>query len=499
MNYNSILNFGEDSELQPYYPSLFMDLNIDTIVETISQKWGSDISSFYTGFPKNEAIIQYRHELLCDVQREEIYDILYHFCLQLDQCITFRSNKEEVTEEIQKAVWHIRETDCYCSALQSLYEQLSSQKPESHALLSFLEDLEHYLSSSEYQAITEKVTHFAQQLNSYRIRITYADEKIVVSDAAGLNSYENFLSKMFPEHQSHILSPFLSSLDLCDLEAEVLNRYMKKNKTFYFESVAFMKEHPVIEEDMFFEFRKDLPFYLSFVHFQKYMKNSGFDFCQPSLSADRTISATELYDLALACVNIEENKQVVSNDVLFQKQEKFNIVTGPNQGGKTTYARSLGQMIFFTKMGLDIPAVSGKTPLFDNILTHFNVEESLESGKGKLKEELTRLAPMMKEDANNAFIVINELFTTAANYDATIMGKKVLNHFMDMNCMGIYVTHLNELASPSEGIVSLRAMKDEAGSRNFKVQRSAPSDSANALDQVKKYGLTYEQLKERLS
>lgn len=180
-----------------------------------------------------------------------------------------------------------------------------------------------------------------------------------------------------------------------------------------------------------------------------------------------------LYDLALACAG----HKVVSNEMEFGWEERFYVLTGPNQGGKTTYARSLGQLVYFAKMGLDVPAVSAGVYRFTDILTHFSVEESIETGRGKLKEELTRLAPMMAFQSGGntrhengcseslygenfrgerthgenvccegfggenssgrpgkAFVIMNELFTTAANYDACIMGERVLKHFLTRDC-----------------------------------------------------------------
>ena len=189
---------------------------------------------------------------------------------------------------------------------------------------------------------------------------------------------------------------------------------------------------------------------------------------------------------------------VIPNDLHNDKGERFFVLTGPNQGGKTTFARSLGQLVYFTKMGLDVPAVSANVPYFPDIQTHFSVEESVETGRGKLKEELTRLAPMMEENRKDTFVIINELFTTAASYDAEIMGKKVLKHFIGLGCMGIYVTHLQELAGSHEGIVSLRAMLDENRIQTFKIERGAAEDTACAENVVNRYRLTYEQLKERL-
>ena len=154
--------------------------------------------------------------------------------------------------------------------------------------------------------------------------------------------------------------------------------------------------------------------------------------------------------------------------------------------------------MYFTKLGLDVPADVANVHHFTRILTHFSVEESVETGRGKLKEELVRLKPMMQEQSDGAFVIINELFTTAANYDACLMGKKVLEHFIGDGCRGIYVTHLKELSEGTEGVVSLRAMLDENRIQSFRIMRQAADDSACAQNQVNKYQLTYEQLKERL-
>ncbi|MBP3297390.1 MAG: hypothetical protein J6M27_12490, partial [Lachnospiraceae bacterium] len=115
-----------------------------------------------------------------------------------------------------------------------------------------------------------------------------------------------------------------------------------------------------------------------------------------------------------------------------------------------------------------------------------------------LKEELTRLAPMMESQKKGTFIIINELFTTAASYDAQIMGRRVMKHFIDLGCMGIYVTHIAELAAEDDGVVSLRAMLNDQKIQTYKIRRGEPDDTACAENLVSKYALTYEQLKERL-
>ena len=114
-------------------------------------------------------------------------------------------------------------------------------------------------------------------------------------------------------------------------------------------------------------------------------------------------------------------------------------------------------------------------------------------------DELERLKPIMHESQEGAFVVINELFTTAANYDAIEMGKRVLKYLIDKKCKGIYVTHLGELSQNSRNIVSLRATVDKDNIQTFRIERSEPVESNCINRQVVKYGLTYDQLKERFS
>ena len=197
-------------------------------------------------------------------------------------------------------------------------------------------------------------------------------------------------------------------------------------------------------------------------------------------------------------MNLEKDKPVISNDFSYEKNEYFFVLTGPNQGGKTTFARSLGQLVYFSKIGFDVPAKTANVPYFRDILTHFSVEESVETGRGKLMEELVRLSPMMKSSSENAFVIINELFTTAANYDAIIMGQNVLKHFLDAGSFGIYVTHLKELCDIDSRITGLSAQLDENGIQNFKIQKKSVDYEGCAKNQVEKYGLSYAKLKERL-
>lgn len=250
---------------------------------------------------------------------------------------------------------------------------------------------------------------------------------------------------------------------------------------------------------------------LSYAEFTADSEKTG-DVLEEGRNTENHMELNGAYDLALLLKQGSKEKPVVCNDAYYAGEERFLVITGPNQGGKTTFARSLGQIVYLAKMGFPAPCAHARMPYFSGLLSHFSVEESLETGRGKLKEELIRLAPMMSGERGKSFVILNELFTTAATYDAYIMGKRVMAHFIKRGYFGVYVTHIQELADEKEKenteeelragrIVSMAACVDEKDShiRTYRIVRRAPEGVGYAYALVEKYHLTYPELKERLS
>ena len=508
MDFVSILDLKKVPEREGGRPAFFLDLNLNQIIERICALWERNVSKFYYYLPVGKACEDYRREVLKDVQRGETYEILCGFtkCMQEQEEVCAKG--AAVHGNLPKAVWFLKEANLYCQAFSELYRKLQEQELAGRGMCSFRAYLGQYLGSSEFQKLQGEVTRLQEILDSFRLRFRYENERMYVEVLAGGNpkkekstaeteAYDAFLKKSFPGRDRSLRSPFEISLDVSELEQEFLRILQKRNPDFFKDVKNFHKEFENYADETLMRFVSEIEFYLSFCCFEKAMQERGYAFSAPESPENGQMKAYGLYDLALA--GSVSGRKVIPNDMAYLEGERFFVLTGPNQGGKTTFARSLGQLVYFTKMGLDVPAKSATVPYFSDILTHFSVEESVETGRGKLKEELVRLQPMMDASCTNAFVIINELFTTAANYDACIMGKRVLKHFLEQESQGIYVTHLKELAEPEPGIVSLRAMLDANGKQSFEILRSPAVESANAINQVNKYHLTYAQLKERLS
>lgn len=521
MPFISILDKEESSYLERRKPEFFLDLNLDQIIEQIQQLWSWDIKKYFSYFPENEACEAYRREVFSDVKREGVWQVLNNYVNRMRERKEALYQKLKVDYELQKDVWQLWEVYDYCQAFEELYEGLSGQELHSEGMRELLAYLKGYLSSGLFLEMREKAYALHRELMGFQLVLTIENDQVVIAQKeasdtredgeAEAKDYESFLEESFPGHKKQLRSPFAADPNLSNLEQELIVAFRKKHPDFFKEAAKFYQVYFHYEDEILMRFDEEIGFYLAFYRFEEKMRDEGFAFAVPVVDSKEEMRAAGLYDLALACVNVRQKKEVVSNDMVYHNGESFFVVTGPNQGGKTTFARSLGQLVYFAKMGLDVPALSASVPYFSDLLTHFSVEESIETGRGKLKEELTRLAPMMNDVFDHAFVIINELFTTAASFDACIMGKRVLEHFLGQNCCGVYVTHLKELSEGDGRIVSLRALVEEVEQfdneqggtrirnvRKFKMIRSAAEDTGYAGDLVEKYHLTYEELRKRL-
>lgn len=500
MNENfSILNLYELTTEPDDIPAFYQDLNLVQIMDRVSAKWGRGVRKFYRRPAVSSEEEEYRRAIYRDIKKQSVYDALIAFTDNLKTAHILREEKEKATYPEQKQVWHIREMVSYCDAYEKLEKDLSEVELSSDGMQELLKIIREVLDT-EYRNLQKKAGAIFEEIRKLRFILTYDKDRfsVTLGTLPGEGAYEEMMKEKSGREIKHFHNPFAGEARLLELEYQCIEMIQKKTPELFAKIRAVSTENKDYEKTVLVRFEEEMIFYLSYCTLQRGMENEGYAFCTPVRSEDGLMEAEGLFDLALAIANLNTDKEIISNDFRYDKGERFYVLTGPNQGGKTTFARSLGQLVYFTKMGLDVPAKSAIVPYFPDLQTHFSVEESVETGFGKLKEELTRLAPMMYENKRGTFVVINELFTTAASYDALIMGKRVLKHFVELGCMGIYVTHLKELADKQEGIVSLRAMLDENRVQTFEIRRGEAEDTPCAENLVNKHQLTYAQLKERL-
>ncbi len=488
----SILNLRGGRVPGRVNPAYFQDLNLEQVLDLLAMEGGKTLRQYFYTLPETAEETAWRREIYGDVKKPEIHTVLQDFVRQAGEAADLGKETEKVSDPRQKAVWILRAIEAYGRACGELASGLTQAGPASAGLRRFLEILQGILGSESFRRMRQETEEVMGRIRGLRMVITYEKDRITVEPGTAPGIY----GPLEKQGAGIMRNPFSGGPRITELENSVLDILIKKQPDFFRRIVEVSGRWTGYENPVISAFEKEIRFYLAFLSLQRTMEAKGFRFAVPE-TGERT-EARGLYDLVLACASLKSGRKVVANDVEYREGERFFVLTGPNQGGKTTFARSLGQLIYFARIGVDVPAEWARVPFYPDIQSHFSVEESVDTGRGKLKEELVRLAPMMEMKQRGTFVVINELFTTAASYDAEIMGRRVLEHFIALGCTGIYVTHLQELSRGIAGAADLHATLDGNRNPTFEIRRGSGTEGACAENLVNKYRLTYDQLKERL-
>ncbi len=504
-------------------------LQIDDMIVLIkeSHRGFSDLK-LENYFTSDTVVLAHRLEIVKDlVENPSIYDT---FCKSIPLIQNIHDMRRAINNDasVESALSSVRYLESYQEIVELFAKALQPITPHSRGLSDFRDGVLSVYNGEEYRNLSRELSkmevHFGS-LKSVTIGVNL-DENLRVKEAglvsvndkpfhAG-NIMERLLVKNVMKKDAEDvrmlispLYPLAKGLHMEDyktlnasLQSSIEGVFTKSIKNFE----PIVQKYFSVNTSSFTALLDDIRFLTAGVKFILDMQAKGFSMCAPSIAtmAEKKCDLQDVYNPVLARKSIENT--VVSNSFTYDDKGRFYLVTGPNHGGKSIFAYSIGMAQALFQLGLFVPAKSALMSPVSGIFTHFPSSDENNYGKGRLESECARLGAIMQQLSDTDLLLMDESFSSTSGLEAGYIATEVLTGIGVIGCGGIYVTHIHDLPQQLETYNShprnkgkidnlVAQMEDkENGTRSFRIRRTTPEGLSYARDIAAQYGLNLESI-----
>lgn len=235
----------------------------------------------------------------------------------------------------------------------------------------------------------------------------------------------------------------------------------------------------------FRQLRIELAFYRGALNLLDALEANGMATCYPEPRTGETPQreGRGLYDPSLC---LTAGRAVTGNDIVANGYDLV-FVTGANQGGKSTFLRSLGLAQLLMQAGLFVAAESYAASICSGVFTHYKREEDASMASGKFEEELLRMDEIVTHIRPGSLVLFNESFAATNEREGAEIAAEIVNVLLEKQMQVVFVTHFYELAltfseSERQNVLFLEAERSDDGSRTHRIKPGRPSRTAYGRD-----------------
>jgi DNA mismatch repair protein MutS len=450
--------------------------------------------------------VSYRHHVLRDLEREPVRTAVDAFTAGMARMRTYLQLAERLRHPRQQQRWFVGAAAVYCEVVTAFGAALAAADVTSPGLRALGGYLSTYRSAAPFASLIAdtrdleaELTAIAYSVHLRGTRVTvnaYEEEPDVGEEVA--NAFAKFQQG---DGRSHRVR-FREFSDMSLVETQILDLVARLFPEPFARLAEYRTRHDDFVDPTVARCEREVQFYLAYLDYIAPLKAAGLSFSYPRVSArSKEIAATATFDLALAGKLVANQATVVCNDLHLSGPERVLVVTGPNNGGKTTFARTFGQLHYLAGLGLPVPGRDTRLFLGDRIFSHFERTEDIRTLRGKFEDELVRIHAILADATPDSVLVMNESFGSTTLRDAVVVGTEVMRQILALGPLAVFVTFIDELASLGEGTVSMMSsvVPDDPAVRTFKVVRKPADGLAYASALADKYGLDTVSLRRRLA
>jgi DNA mismatch repair protein MutS len=489
-------------------PAVLTDLNLDQVVAAVAgdREERELITRLLQQPVRDIGTIRYRHEVFTDLEDPELFQAIGEFTRQLRQVRSHLKQLADMHSVQQREGWFLDAAAIYCDAVSALASDLATRPISSRGLTAFRDYLAGYVSSEAFARLAADTAARTDDLAAITYQIRIKGLRVEVSRYEGEPDYSAEIQQTFERFRQGAVKDYRVQYrtwpGMTHVAAQIAELVARLYRDEFAALEHFCREHAQFIDPLIGEIDRELQFFLAYLDYIRPLRTAGLELCYPELTVgSKEIFATDTFDLALAArLMAGGGKPVVTNEFHLTGPERVIVVSGPNQGGKTTFARTFGQLHHLASTGCPVPGSAARLYLYDQLFTHFEREEDLDDLTGKLEDDLLRIQKALLSATADSIVIMNEIFTSTTVADARFLGAKVMAKVIDLDLLCVYVTFIDELASFGPSVVSMAStiVPENPAERTYKVVRKPADGLAFALAIARKHGVTYNQLSERL-
>ncbi len=487
-------------------PGFFGDVNLDQVVAAVVA--GRDeyrlVPYFRAALSDVDAVV-YRQQVMRDLDGMPLAGQVAQFGRRMQAVRRGVAYAGKVASPQVAWRWVADSAVAYAGAVEDLGRRLGVAELASAGMRGFRDYLAGYLRSARYTAMAAEARQVVARLDGLDFSLTVKGPRIQVRRFTGEDDYATQVEDTFARFRHGAVKDYRAqyrdTVTVGHIEAQVLERVARLFPDEFAALRDFCARHPGFVDDTVALFDRQVQFYLAWLDYLGPLRAAGLAFCYPLVSARvKAVDVRGVFDIALAAKLVSANQPVVGNDVRLDGAQRMVVVTGPNQGGKTTYARAIGQVHHLARLGLPVAGTSARLPLVDGVFTHFERGENLTDLRGKLQDDLVRIRDILRQATGDSLIILNEIFTSTTLADALALSASILREVADLDAVCVCVTFIDELASANAKTVSVVAGVDpqDPTRRTFRIEPRPADGRAYAAALAAKHGLTYQRIVEVL-
>jgi len=482
------LDFDMNQPLPWNEQALVQDLELDTLFTAMAMgdKFLYDVAKkvVLTSILNNPAIILYRQNVLKDCLKNPtiVRDIYNHVV--------------ETIESEKKIYWGIfsrypvaildrsvQVLHMYVGALKKL-RNIANESSEQFASEGFTNLFAMLIRELSDEYFTEIQNHL--QIMKFRDGVLISAElgkgnkgiNYVLRNPTTLR--KNWFERIINFEKTPIYSYTIAERD--DAGARALSELRDRGINNVANALAQSCDHIL---SFFTMLRTELAFYMGCLNLSEQLSQMDAPVCFPTSMEmeERKHTGKGIYDV---CLVLTQKQKAIGND-LDADDKNLVIITGANQGGKSTFLRAIGLTQLMMQSGMFVPAEYFCANVCDNLFTHYKREEDTTMSSGKLDEELSRMNDIVNHITPNSMLLFNESFAATNEREGSEIASQITSALLDYHLKVFFVSHLYEFAhsfyeKKLKNEVFLRAVRQKDGKRTYKLLEGEPLQTSYGKD-----------------